>query len=597
VRGSTYGGTAASAYLGGNFVSLSPDMYLPAATNPVTGQVTTIFGQRTGSGFMVPLLTDAGLSLVDIENAASLSYGSVIEGARGGSKQYTASGSARYDFVSPVFKYLEVGFDYNSNRAAAIPGTSIFYSSAGNPAPLRPGALGLVFRDLDVSRVSAGAAATRILTEESYRALVAGFPDIAAGGALVAMPGENNPTAGLEFTKEAELAGYVQGRADIGKLEVIGGVRFSQIRVTSNFGNAVAVYAADGTFDEAYYNASRVIVEGRAKQFTMLPRVAINFRPAENIVVRAGYYMSIARPQVQLLTATQGIVLDLQPYYGPNGDQPTLSISTGNPDLKPARTHSFDISAEYYMSDTSVLKASAFYKRIDNLLESNVTALTSLDGIALPDDPRFAPDALPDDIFIVASRPVNNPDTATIWGIELSAEQQLSFLPGFLSGFGIYANYVYTKSSKNQPLSWFTAPIYDADGNIVGRDQIDFVREGVRFYEQPAHSGTVGLRYSKYGVDASLLYSYQARRQTGYRSFGVDDFIDAVDSLDLRMEYRPKFLPAGTRLFLEGNDLLRGPKDFGSAQSVGGARGIDRQNTRGVYRGGRSITIGASVTF
>jgi len=586
-----------NAFLPALLVTAEPGDEQPEIIDPVTGVRATFFGRRVGSGFQLPLMTTQGLSRIDPENATFFGTGRQVVDTGGGSTQYTASGSARYDLTSSLLRYIEVGFDYNRNRSATRPGSTVFYDGLGDFASRRPGLLGFAFNDLAISRVSNVAAAARFATEQSVFAFVNGLDGLVGRGLASSAQSQLLPTEGKEYTREEELAGYVQGRLDIGKVEVIGGVRFSQIRVNSAFGNGTLFYAADGTFDQAFYDASLVIVQGKATQFSTLPRVLVNWRPSEDIVMRAGYFMSIARPQVRYLTSMQSVALDLQPFYGPNGNQPQLNVGTGNPDLKPARTHNFDLSAEYYMSDTSVLKASAFYKRIDNLLENNFISPSNLGGIELPDDPRFAIDALPDNLFVLVYRPVNNPEPATIWGFELSAEQQLNFLPGFLSGLGIYANYTYTKSSKSQPVAWYTSPVYDADGNLVAREQIDFVLKGVPFDQQPRHSGTAGLRYSKYGIDASLLYSYQARRKSAYQDFQLDRYAEAVSSLDLHIEYKPKFLGGGTRVYIEGNDLLHGARDLGSAETIGGAGAVPKYYTRGIYRGGRSVTVGASISF
>jgi TonB-dependent receptor len=595
--GSSHDPFRSQARFGSNYVRIPDSMLLPSAIDPRTGLRTSIFGVRQGSGFQQPLLTAEGFALVAPETM-TLNGANTQTDQRGRSRSYTGYGSAKYNLTASVLKYVEVGFDYVGTKSTTKAPTSVFYDPVYDDQFVAPsiGLFGLDFADAPISRIG-GNAPVRFPTQASATRLLTSLPGAVDRGLVISSTGLNSPFDGQEFTDEREFAGFLQARLETGGFEMIGGVRFSRVKIDSVFGNGVTFIDADGVFDEQYYNQSRVLVTGQATQENWLPRMVINYRPSEKSVVRLGYYLSVARPQIQQLTATQTVILALVPWFSPQGDRPALIFESGNPDLKPAKTHSFDVSAEYYMSDTSVIKAAAFYKRIENLLENNVIALTSLEGIDLPDDPRFDVDALPADIFISARRPVNNPDPAHIWGIELSAEQQLAFLPGFLSGFGIYANYTYTKSSKSQPMVWNSAPVYDETGNIIDRQNIEYVLKGERFNAQPTHSGTAGLRYSKFGIDSSLLYSYQSRRRSSIGNFGLDGYNEAVSSLDFRLEYRAKIAGTDARFYVEGNNLLKGASDPGTVTTVGGANGVPKFYNFNGYQGGRSLTAGLSVNF
>ena len=52
--------------------------------------------------------------------------------------------------------------------------------------------------------------------------------------------------------------------------------------------------------------------------------------------------------------------------------------------------------------------------------------------------------------FDEATVPING-DKAKIWGLELSYQQALRFLPSPLDGFGVYSNYTYAKSRADLP--------------------------------------------------------------------------------------------------------------------------------------------------
>src|SRR3546814_2615836 len=62
---------------------------------------------------------------------------------------------------------------------------------------------------------------------------------------------------------------------------------------------------------------------------------------------------------------------------------------------------------------------------------------SDLDHIYFQGAPYFDP-AHPENYFITGSTPSNSDKMATIWGIEAQAERRFNFLPGALSGLGIY---------------------------------------------------------------------------------------------------------------------------------------------------------------
>lgn len=334
----------------------------------------------------------------------------------------------------------------------------------------------------------------------------------------------------------------------------------------------------------------------------MLPRVLANYRFNDSLIVRAGYYLAVARPQINLLSRTPVITLIQAPFFGPNSNQPILNVTKGNPDLKSARTHNFDFSAEYYDKDIGVIKVGAFYKRINNLLESNIaTGIGSLGDVVslLPDDPRFQ-DVIdnPDDYAIAVGTPFNNEDPAHIWGIETSVERQFTFLPGALSGLGIYANYTYTDSSKNQPMNWQNSPVVNSAGVVIGYETVNYTVPDVPFNGQAKHSGTIGLTYNKYGIDANIAYTGQSRRQLSFDNYNLSRFEEAYSTLDARIEYRFRIGKGDISIYAEGNDLLRGPHDASLKTTVGADDGqTPKYFDSARYFGGRQLRAGIRASF
>ena len=310
---------------------------------------------------------------------------------------------------------------------------------------------------------------------------------------------------------------------------------------------------------------------------------------------RGGYFLSVARPQIRQLSRAQSVRLDLRPRSGPNDNQPLFRVSEGNPDLSPSKTHNFDLSAEYYSDQIGVIKLGVFYKRIDDFIQSNATLTTDdLGGVQVPDDRRFQ--NLPDNIYVEVSRPENANGVAEIWGLEAAIERQFTFLPGVWNGLGVFVNYTYSDSSRTQSRSW-NAPVFDEDGNFVTRERAIAEFPSVPFEQQPKHSGTAALTYNKYGIDATLTYTAQAKRKDFIFANDLVRFDESAETLDFRIEYRFDLGLGNFRLYFEGADLLKGTDDPDVLSSRGGIGDAPKAYGNGRFFGGRQFRLGFSATL
>lgn len=590
------------AYDGNFFIPTGPgsppfntSLALPEAVNPNTGRLSSFFGPQVGRDVPQLLLTPEGLAAINDPNGFVLSNLN-SRGIAGKSTIKSLAMSAKYDLSRSIFDYVQAGVRFNGNTSRAEAISAITYAPTFTPTyPFYPsaGELGIAFGPVGFENILGNASQLQIPGFRSFADFTGRIPQVASDGVFLT-PFADPITPPIR-TGEDELAAYIEAKIDIGKFSAVGGVRFSQVDVTSDFLRRASIQLEDGSDDAAFAAANTIFVTEKAKQQTWLPRLLLNYRPTDDLVFRAGYFSTTARPQLSLLTTAQDVRLSLTPFYGPNFDQPLLEIQKGNPDLKPSSVHNFDIAVERYFGSVGAIKAAAYVKLFKNLVESSTTSgIRALDGVDLPDDPRFQ--TLPADIFISGSQPYNAEGTAKAWGAELSVERQLDFVP-WLKGFGIYANYTYSGSSKTQPFTWFSAPVYDADGNLVGREQVDFEFKGVPFDGQPEHSGTLGLTYNRSGIDASLYYTLQARRRVQFLGNNLHTFDEANDTLDLRVQYVTKRFGPTMRLYLLGNNLLKGRGDPNSQTSAGGIGNTPKYYLSGNYLGGRTITAGLSVDF
>jgi TonB-dependent receptor len=577
------------------FVPVNAANVGPDAIDPATGTIVTLFGPRSGRGLPQPLLTAAGFAGLAnaVPQGGDVSYSL---DTRGRSSNRSGEVGAKYEFGPGLLQYVEAGFQYRGSSFKNIRGTSASYiPNRDGPAPFpQVTELGLEFEGVPFDRVGGSDTAYQLFSESSIRGFLASLGGLADNGTYQYFEGSNDAIYDDVYTDEDDLAAYLQARIDIGKVEIIPGLRIDRNRVEANFANGVTLLREDGSSDEELYLATRKIQRGTDVLTSYLPRILVNYRPTEKLVFRAGYYSTVARPLIEQLNAERNITYYDVRAFGPTFSQTFLSVFEGDPALKPARTHNFDIGGEWYDDNVGTLKFNLFLKRIANLIENNnIRGSSVLDEIELPDHPVF--NNLPDDVYVEYSKPVNNPDVATIWGFELAFEKRLTFLPGFLSGLGVYANYAFSDSEKVYTDNWL-APVYDTDGAIIDYRTTEYQRN-IRFNQSPSHSGTVGLTYSGSGIDASLYYTRQARLQTAAQRYFLDSFIEPIDSLDFRGVYSFTLGGADMRLSVEALDLLKGRSDPRSEESIGGVNGSPKYYTGGYYQGGRRFAVGLSATF
>ena len=117
------------------------------------------------------------------------------------------------------------------------------------------------------------------------------------------------------------------------------------------------------------------------------------------------------------------------------------------------------------------------------------------------------------------------------------------------------------------------------------------------FNGSPDFSGTASLTYNKYGFDAKVSYTYQARRLSNFAFNGFSQYDEALGTLDFRVEYLTDIRGAATRFYVSGRDMLSGSPDPYLQSSNGGNGGTPKYFTGGSYLGGRAFAVGFATSF
>lgn len=230
----------------------------------------------------------------------------------------------------------------------------------------------------------------------------------------------------------------------------------------------------------------------------------VRYNLRDNIVARAAFTQSIGRPDFARAAPIQSLEV-FQVGVDGNGD-PTFEgdFSTGNPDLDRFESDNFDLALEYYPSDTGLFAASLFWKEIDNPIFDSREVLqnTALDGVELQR------------LEIQSSE---NAESGRVRGLELTAQEQLSFLPAPFDNFGVSANYT----------------LVDSESDVLGRP------DELPFFGQADTIANFNLFYQQGGFEGRVAWRY--RDETLAAVGGNDDqdiYRDSFEQLDLKFGYR-----------------------------------------------------------
>lgn len=314
--------------------------------------------------------------------------------------------------------------------------------------------------------------------------------------------------------QEDILAGYGQARLDIGATNLVLGLRVEQTK----FEGSAPTYTVTEDGDEIYDTAD---VDRDYTDF--FPSLTVRHSFSENLIGRFALTRSISRPEFNQIV----------PRRIEETDGSDIAYEIGNPDLEPTLSNNVDLGLEYYFASLGVVSANAFYKDLtDYRYVLTYEDQLNIGGTAF--DAEF-------------ETPINAPD-GHIAGLELNWQQKFGFLPGLLSGFGVFANYTWTEAEIT------TAQPYGG--------RTEFALPG-----QSDNNYNVALFYENAGVSARLSYT---KRSDYLEEINADDpdfdlFVEGREQLDFTASYD---FGNGVELFTEAKNLTNsaGTRYYGSRE-------------------------------
>lgn len=316
--------------------------------------------------------------------------------------------------------------------------------------------------------------------------------------------------------KERILAGYLRWDQNLSEdLVMILGIRAEHTYMEYE-GN----FIVDEEFEDAISN------KFDNNYLDILPSLSFKWNARENLIFRAAFTTSLARPNYY----------DLVPFANINRED--REIEAGNSSLKPTYSYNFDLVGEYYFKSVGIFSIGGFYKSMKDFTYFYSDADYSSDKFAR-DFPGMN-NPIGDGERWELLRPMNG-DNVDIFGFEVAFQRKLDFFHSpFLKNFGVYLNYTYTDSK--------TKGIYNEDGEQ---------RTDVKLPGTAPHMFNASLSWENNRLSArvSLNYTGSYIDEVGGSAF-EDLYYDRQLFLDANASYR--ILPY-MRIFAEANNLTNQP--------------------------------------
>lgn len=316
--------------------------------------------------------------------------------------------------------------------------------------------------------------------------------------------------------EEDVYAVYGQTQLQRDRWTVLAGVR-------AEFTDATFTTAAADSVGGNFVNVRPV--RGANDYWDVMPGLHVRYDASKQWVLRAAVTTPIARPSYRQLNPTSLLVRSPDDALLP-------TLTEGDSKLKPTRSRNVDLTAEYYLGSIGLVSAGVFYKDMSNNVYRQRDTTSLADGT------------------LVERRRFRNADGASVYGYELSYEQQLRVFDGALDGFSVFANYTDTES--------------EVEG-LLARDPANpntFIKRTQKtpLFAQVDDSLNAGVSYSRFGIDGRVAYSWRS----GYLLFNgvdinpkLDRYLDAYQQLDVTLSYRFR---SHLTVFIEATNLTNQPE-------------------------------------
>ena len=361
---------------------------------------------------------------------------------------------------------------------------------------------------------------------------------------------QNKYTANRAVTENV-TAGYAMASGRVGRTGLIAGVRTERTETSSwgwvraRTGSTVAQQTADpvGSATRDYAGTQRNLSGSYTKSF---PSAHLTHDLTSNLKARLSWSTSFGRPPLNNALPNETI------------SETNQTLTVNNPSLLPQNAATWDATLEYYFEPVGTLSLGWFNKTITDYIIAGTNAGT----IATGNDNGFNGE------YAGFTRLTSsNAGTAKVSGWEFNYQQQFTFLPGLLKGFGASANYTLIRTNGN-----FGGTTSRSTNEVPG-----FIpRTG---------NATLSWRYKKFST--RLLYNFTGSYITAFTAAtpgrNLYRFQYATVNAGVSYQVRPNL-----QLTLDAANLTNEPQSL--------YRGV-RSQMQSTILNGTSLTFGVNGRF
>lgn len=234
---------------------------------------------------------------------------------------------------------------------------------------------------------------------------------------------------------------------------------------------------------------NRSVVTSGAKYTDVLPSLNLALELPHEMKLRFGAAITVARPRMDDLAggASYSVVADNATPDEQDGNLYYWKrTGGGNPQLKPWKANTFDLSLEKYFQDKAYVSLAVYYKNLTTYIVNN-SIITPFEDVLLPDqtsptDPTSFTEADANRMGISTVRV--NGSGGYIRGVEFTASLPLSLLTPALDGFGFIIS-----GAKNDS----EITINDVETPVPGLSEE--VLNATLYFERSGFSARVSNRY------------------------------------------------------------------------------------------------------
>ncbi len=330
---------------------------------------------------------------------------------------------------------------------------------------------------------------------------------------------------GEDYKAEEDIyALYGMVKHDWNRLSILAGLRYERTDIDYE---GVLIKTARGRFD-----SSEPLEDSRTHDF-FLPQIQLRYALDNSTNLRAAVTRTYARPNFE----------DVLPYREQDLDE----VRFGNPNLEFPVSLNVDLLAERYLKG-GIISGGLFYKEIDNFIFHFT---------------RFAHEGDPKDYGLVEITKAINGLEASVYGAEVQAQFNFTFLNGFWSNFGIYANYTFTESEAfvNQrfPANYSTAVVVFGEDDLSLFSATDQI-EKITLPGQAKHSTNLALTYTGKKLFGRLVANYN---DTFLFRLGADEDLDEYYAEAWRLDFTGNYrITRQVTAFIDLINLTNAPLRF-----------------------------------